>query len=205
MGPTLILCEGEEDAAILNAILAERAIGPVEFHKEFGGVTRFRKSLEGLIPKPKILETKAVIIVADNDAEPAKFFKAVQDEIKFAGLSAPSNPRERAEQDGFPPIYVLMVPWDNEAGCLETICLMSAGNNHPNIMECVDALAVCVGANRWDVPKLAKLRMRCYLSAVCESDPNTTLRWALKKPENPLSAGDVCFDQISEYLASVIY
>ena len=38
-------------------------------------------------------------------------------------------------------------------------------------------------ASNWVIAKLSKLRMRCYLSAACKSDPATSLQYAWSKKE----------------------
>jgi hypothetical protein len=102
-----------------------------------------------------------------------------------------------------PPIHVLMLPWDNDHGCLETLCLIAAEKENPKEIACVNEFVACVKANELSVPMLAKLRMRCYISAVCKTDPNTGLRFAWSRPQTLIPIDDPCFNNLADYLRSV--
>jgi hypothetical protein len=71
-----------------------------------------------------------------------------------------------------------MIPWDNEDGCLETLCLGAVNQKYKHQLDCADALVKCNEAAKWDIAKRSKLKMRGFLSGVCRGDPNTGLRYA---------------------------
>jgi hypothetical protein len=176
-----------------------------EFHlknkqPDCAGKDGFGKILNGLIGKTH----KAIIIVADNDGNPAEAFKCIQKQIGEAGFTIPKNPREIVETPDLPPLSVLMIPWDNDSGCLETLCMCAANSEYKHQLEvCADALVKCAGKD-WDIAKQAKLRMRGFLSAVCKSDPNTGLRYAWNRTEKPFQLkGVAAFNQIADYFRNL--
>ena len=203
MLPPIVLCEGVEDKKFLEKLIETRHIGGFDFHPRCGGNTIFGETLRGLRVNRKIEERKSIIIVADNDGNPAESFIHIQQEITSAGCIIPERPRQATQQDNMPPLYVVMIPWDDDAGCLETLCLSAAEKCNPSALKCVDGLIECVGGNTWDVAKRGKLRMRCYLSSACKSDPNTSLQYAWSRPEALIPIDDSCFNRIAEYLASL--
>jgi hypothetical protein len=205
MLPVIGLCEGEEDVSFLSALIAQREIGSFDFH-EPNGTGAFTRTLVGLKTGTEIRDRKAVLIVSDNDGKPKEHFAAIQAQIKESGWNSPQHPRQGIEQPDMPPLHVLMLPWDDEEGCLETACLIAAGNRHPKEMECVKKFIACIDPEGWSVPMMAKLSIRCFLSAVCKSAPNTGIRhaWRSERKELPIPIDDPCFDKIANYLAGLV-
>jgi hypothetical protein len=202
----IILYEGAEDHAffseLLNAFgLSEKFVFHLNKHKQpdCAGKDGFGKILSGLIGETH----KAIIIVADNDGHPTEAFKNIQKQIGEAGFTIPQKPREKVETKNMPPLSVLMIPWDNELGCLETLCLGAANQKYKTQLDCADGLVKCAGADGWPLSKQAKLRMRGFLSAVCKLDPNTGLRYAWCTKERPGDifpmSGVATYNQIVEY------
>jgi len=199
----IILYEGVEDKVFLGELLKVLGLaGKFDFQERNGaGKDGFEKILKALvIPTPK-----AIIIVADNDGNPQDAFKNIQKQIGNAGFTVPKKPRETVATPNLSPLSVLMVPWDNDSGCLETLCLSAANPKDKNQLDCADALVKCAGANSWEIAKKAKLKMRGFLSAVCKTDPNTGLRFAWTtdggRPGDifPLK-GVAAYNQIAEHL-----
>lgn len=172
----IILFEGVEDKSFLNELLVVIGVREkFDFQKgDGGGKDGFEQLLKGLVT----VNHKAIIIVADNDGDPDVAFKNIQKQIAAAGFTVPNKPRETAVTEGLSPASVLMIPWDNDPGCLETLCLSAANQKYKTQLDCADGLVHCAGADEWDIAKKSKLRMRGFLSAVCKSDPNTGLRYA---------------------------
>jgi hypothetical protein len=197
----IILFEGVEDKSFLEELLEVLGLREkFDFQKGDGaGKDGFEQILKGLV----ISTRKAIIIVADNDGDPTGMCKNAQKQIGNAGFTIPKKPRETVETVGLPPLSVLMIPWDNDAGCLETLCLSAKNSDYNKQLDCADALVKCAGAEGWDIAKKSKLRMRGFLSAVCKSDPNTGLRYAWNRPEKPFPLkGAAAYNQIAGYLSA---
>jgi len=169
-----------------------------------GGKDGFELVLKGLVT----VEREAIIIVADNDGDPETAFRNIQRQINAAGFTVPSKPREMVASAGLSPLAVLMIPWDEDAGCLETLCFSAVNARYNRELACAQDLVRCAGADRWDIAKKSKLKMRGFLSAVCKSDPNTGLRYAWGtvngRPGDifPLRGVAAC-DRIAEYFINL--
>jgi hypothetical protein len=202
----IILFEGAEDKSFLHALLVVSKLHEqFDFQKgEGGGKDGFERLLKGLVT----VNSKTIIIVADNDGDPQGAFRNIQKQIAAAGFTVPNLPRETVVTAGLSPLSVLMLPWDNNPGCLETLCLSAANQKYKTQLDCADGLVKCAGADRWDLAKKSKLRMRGFLSAVCQSDPNTGLRYAWSKvggrPGDIFPLEDVAaYNQIADYFKNL--
>ncbi len=205
----LILYEGVEDKAFLEALFEVHGIkNKFQFRPDCGGKDKFKSILQSIV-----IETgeqpKSIIIVADNDGEPAKMFKNIRRQTGKAGFTRPKKPRETVITNGLPPLSVLMIPWDKDEGCLETLCLSAANKKYKKQLACVDQLIKCVRAQKWDIAKKSKLRMRCLLSSVCKSNPNAGLQFAWsKRGSRPVDIfpirGVPAFNQIAEYFKNIL-
>jgi hypothetical protein len=152
------------------------------------------------------VQRKAVIVVADNDSNPAESFDLVQKQIRDAEKwGVPTKPREGVKLDELPPVSVLMLPWDDVPGSIDTICFAAAARKRPEVAACVEAFVRCVKAEGWDVHNASKLRLRCLLSAACKDNPNTGLprAWSTEKgrPGDLVPLDDECFNEIATFLA----
>jgi hypothetical protein len=144
---------------------------------------------------------KGILILSDNDDSPANAFRSVSEQISSAeGYKAPSQPLEVVRTDSVPPLVVVMLPWKDQPGNLETLCLISSCDSHRTIRACLDEYVTCTGANTWGLAKQSKMKMRCFLSSTCNSDPNTSLVYAWSRGENPIPLNHRCFDQVADFL-----
>ena len=132
----------------------------------------------------------------------------MQEHVRFAGeYNVPTAPRILSPRGKYPPISILMLPWDVELGCLETLLLVSASHQRPVQSLCVKTLIQCVQIGNWVFSKRSKAELRCLLSTSCENDPNVAVNWAWKT-EN-VAAGQLipldhaCFDQLVAYLTGL--
>jgi hypothetical protein len=212
----LIVSEGPADDAFLRKLMAVRGITEFGFRprakNEPDGNGAFKFRLSGLVTQRRNINEKhnAIIIVADNDNNPAQAFKDVCDQIKGAGeFGVPKLPREIAKSNDLPPVSVLMLPWDTEPGCLDSICLSAALRQRPDIKSCLDNFAHCTGAkiDDWGIAHFSKMQLRCLFSAVSKDDPNIPLghAWTSKGLAlNLVPLEDAVFTPIAEYLRSFV-
>jgi hypothetical protein len=125
----LLLCEGPDDAEFFRALIEVRGGAPTYRVRHNGtkadprgGNTKFVSGLKAHYeldgPFSKVL------IVSDNDDEPSVSFPLIQEQVKKYFGFAPTTPREVAL--GPPKVSILMLPWDKDAGNLETLCIEAA-------------------------------------------------------------------------------
>jgi len=205
--PRLILCEGQGDAQFIKHLIKERNLPgfdvhfPHEPYTETGGVNGFKEMLEALSLFHGFRTLKGILILSDNDDNPANAFLSLSEVISSAeGYKAPSQPLEVVRTDGVPPLVVVMLPWRDQPGNIETLCLISSYDSYPPIRACLDEYVTCTGVNTWGLTKQSKMKMRCMLSSTCNSDPNTSLVYAWSRGENLIPLNHRCFDQIADFL-----
>jgi hypothetical protein len=203
----LILCEGQADASFIKHLIEERKLPgfdvffPREPYTETGGVRGFKEMLEAFSIFHGFGTLRGMLIVSDNDDNPVNAFRSVSEAISSAeGYKAPNQPLEVVRTNAVPPLVVVMLPWKDQPGNLETLCLTSSYESYPTIRACLDQYVTCTGVNRWGLTKQSKMRMRCMLSSTCSNDPNTSLVHAWSRPEDLIPLNHPCFDQLAEFL-----
>ncbi len=86
-------------------------------------------------------------------------------------------------------------------GCLENLLLAAGAEKYKEQLKCVSGFVGCVQAENWEVSDLAKLKMRCLLSALYEENPCISLTVALRKHGKTLfPLDDGIFQPIADYL-----
>lgn len=206
-GTRLILCEGKQDASFLKHLIEKRNLPqfdifhPSKPHTETVGRNGFKEMLEALSAAFGFSSLKGMIIFSDNDDNPQGSFRETSRIISSAeGYNAPNTPLEVVKTLGMPPLVVVTLPWINQPGALETLCLTSSYEEHPTIGDCLDKFVLCTGVDSWGLTKQLKMKMRCMLASACRSKPDTSLVWAWSQRENLIPLDHQCFDQIADFL-----
>ena len=196
--PTVaLISEGQADDEFLKKLIEITGLNNLEVlrpgREESYGQGGFQVRLQGLKLKG-IEKHKAIIIVADNDDNPQSAFKAIQKQIRDAGeYAVPENPYQLSQQGEYPPIAVIMLPATGEQGSLDTLCWSAANTKYARQLECVAAIAHCIGADEqtWGKVKLAKFKVQCLLSSICKGDPYTPLKCAWWLEPGKGRSGDI--------------
>jgi len=212
LGRTIVVCEGASDDAFVRHLIDRRKLGAITVvypeapepggRQGFGSVLRTLRTLRGF-------ETvTGIIILSDNDADPTGSFSEVQEQIRTADrYGVPSKPEEWTTGRGTPPIAVYMLPRANVEGDLEQLCLTAARDQWPNILACADEFARCTGAENWPTNKRSKMLLRSVLSAVCRTDPNTSLVYLWSRgsagADYEIQLTHRCFDEFVNFLGTV--
>lgn len=222
----IVLTEGRADDAFLKYLLAHREIEGLEIRechdktesqqKETYGYRHFANRLRNLRVGTEldVRQYKSILIVADNDEKPADRFTEIANQIRDAEeYTIPTKPREPSPSGKLPPISVLLLPWDNIPGCLETLLLESAIDHVPDFAECVETFLGCVKATTkdgWKQNNISKLRLRSLLGASCKDNPGIGINLAWSddntkhaKDKKLIPLGHACFNRIAEYLRSL--
>lgn len=203
----LLLCEGPDDIAFFEQLIGIRGLPRFRIRDTGGrnskaaGNTRFGLALNALKIESGV---KDILIVADNDEAPDKSFSNVCKQIRDAYDSdkVPRRPLEKVSNN--PSIMVLMIPWEGELGCLETLCEQAARTPNAQIAGHVDVFAALLGAENWDKQtRRSKLWMRTMLAASCERDPFVFLGNVFRHQRNRhlIPLDHPSFDRVSDVLA----
>jgi hypothetical protein len=186
----LIVGEGQGDAAFFRQLIKVRKLADFQVFqrekKEATGDGAFEAMLRSIKTNRQYDDCSLIVVVADNDSDPAESFQKIAKQIKNAqDYAVPTKPREVAKADALRSVSVLMLPWDDVPGALDSVCYSVAAARRPAIAACVEQYAKCANATDWAPSPLAKLRLRCLLSASCPKDPNIGITHAWSKNKKP--------------------
>ncbi len=171
----LLICEGNDDVAFFQRLIVSRSLPRFrikhtgESRRKRGGNTRFTTVLEAAKFEEGVRD---ILVVADNDNNPELSFANVCRQIKKAydDEKVPAEPLIKVSLE--PSITVLMIPWANEKGCLETLCLNAARSVNAEIAENVDRFLALVRTENWDSDvRKDKMWLRSMLAVSHERDP----------------------------------
>lgn len=218
--PRVILCEGFSDEAFFRELIKQRRIHQFGIRScadadksKKGGIDKFGKLLEAIPTWEGFSELRDIVIVADNDASPAKNFAKVCRLIERASPEAIPAPvygvpdRALVSAAGTPArITVLMMPWPDVPGNLESLCLQAAASVSADISACVDGFVRCARTDEWEDPtKVDKMRLRSILAARHQKDPFIGLGnvWQRQQSRGLIPINHPCFDRIEAFLRSI--
>jgi hypothetical protein len=204
----VILCEGEGDCSFFRHLIAKRNLPAFDIfcprrpYTEDGAVQGYDDMLTVFTAGQGFSDLIGILVQGDNDHDAAIKFQAIAGKIAEAeGYVAPHNPLEVARAVNRPPVVVMMMPWVNEPGCLETLCLPSAEAAFPEVKKCVDKQYECANISTWDIAKQHKMRLR-MIASTCKTDPYTSLVHAWSRTENLIPLDHACFQRIVDFLAN---
>lgn len=205
--PRAILCEGASDRSFFRHLIRERNLPTFDIfcpglpYTEDGAVEGYDDMLTLFATGDGFENVRGLLVQGDNDEDPqAKFAKVAEKVGGAEGYVSPERPLEVVRSPGRPALVVMMMPWVGILGALETLCLESACEAHPEARDCVDGHVECVDISSWDLVKQHKMRLRCMIASICKSDPYTSLVYAWSRAENLIPLGHRCFDQIANFL-----
>lgn len=199
-----VLCEGESDQAFLSALAKAYALPAFDsscYASDNDGCAKKLREFEVDIDRGVI---QKILVIADNDADPTKAFKAVRKQIKKAKrFKRPTS--VLAPQGANPTMAVMMLPFAGKPGNLETLLLQSAEVRHPGIVQCVRDFATCSLAGKeddWGISQRSKMLFHSVVAATMREAPNTSLRYMWGEPNAPVTATDPEFKWVAEFIAS---
>jgi hypothetical protein len=210
----LLLCEGAHDWQFFSQLVQTRGLpsfqitscGNVAGAKHGrDGIDYLTAALDALPALPHFPQLEAILIVADNDGNPQGAFKKVQDLIAAAAEISPGQryavpPTELARNGARPVMVVMMLPWTNVNGALDSLLYISAANKRPAVARCVDAFAKCTKSDVWPMTKLAKMKLRSLMSAAHHADPYLAPAWVWSEGTDLVPINDPVFNQIEAFL-----
>ena len=190
--PFVILCEGDGDESLLTNLVLTRDLGSFDIH-----IAKGQKFGELLTAMPIGGDVTRVLIITDSDDDPMGTFVKIQDQVTDAGLSSPSLPLERSP--GVPSVTVFLLPWHTEMGNIETLCVRAMRDEYKDAAACLDAyVACCPDVKTWRPGRQSQMQFRTLASSVCQTDPNTPLKYAWKRSDLRINLMHPCFDALAD-------
>ena len=211
--PRLLICEGPEDSFFFSRLI--ETWGIARFHiwpsggpGRRGGKSKFESAIRAFqAERPSTFHSlRDIILVADNDQSLDQSFSAVCEQIErfFGTGSAPKAPRERTTTIK-PAVSVLMIPWDNENGHLERLCVDSARDADRTIAGHVDSFMALLRSDNWgSESREGKAWLRTNLAARCDRDPFVALGHVFEHQRyaNLIPLKHSSFKPIADFLAT---
>ncbi len=180
----VIICEGQADKEFFKRLIRERDL-PYFDIPNGEGRGYFSTILKGIRVGSQKTKLNAILVVSDNDSDPVRAFAEVQEQIRMAtGYPVPPRPMEVAKIVGQPAVLIMMIPWKDIEGCLETLLKAIWERERPPMKICVDEFLRCTNVTEWEIPKRDKAAIQCYIAGSNHEDPTKSLRWYLNKTQN---------------------
>jgi hypothetical protein len=212
----LIIGEGPHDAAFFRELIKIRGLPTanvicVSDHTKVRGRDGFKEILKVIRNVPGFHRISDIIIATDSDNDADASFRYVCDLIaNVPDPEPPESPHKypvptspHLKAFGTPSITILMTPWHNRNGALETLCFDAAGRSKASAVACVDSFEKCSGTLMWAEQKRAKLRLRCLLASTYEKGPDIGFGMVWQTDPSLIPLNDTAFDQIESFLRSL--
>jgi hypothetical protein len=199
----LIIGEGSGDARFMEHLCEARKIEGFQIEDARGN--EFLQRLSGLRDRTGFDGIKGILIVSDNDDEPAKSFIKIRRQIKQAKLPYPNKPLAlaRLSKNEF-AIAVMMIPFTIAGGatkgCLETLFLQAIEPKNVSTGACVTNYRACIAGGGRTKNEEDKFRFRCFVSALHQKDPNLSTSFVASAKKGLIDLDLQCFDEIANWL-----
>jgi hypothetical protein len=219
---TYLLCEGKGDKDFFTRFLEFHGFKSVVVEHANNGKDDIGKTLMGKYADSKMpLENfKNIIIVIDSDDDPSESFQAVVAQLERVNLdrstgfsvasgefpiSIPEDSWTKVLTAGSQPsVCVLSIPDRSRSGALETLCYDAIKNNGGNITDCVEAFSHCCGADAWAEQKKSKLKLRAFLSATHQRDPDIGFSRVFQVSPNLIDFNHEVFMPLKSFLTTIL-
>ena len=215
--PSHILCEGVSDANFIAKLMEYHGIDattwdiayPQKESEQFPGVYQstgvsgYKAHLEGLETIGQAKRISRLLVLADNDTDPAASFKGIRTQMKGADFDSPKTAGEVMVANGR-ATAILMLPGNGDPGCLESLLLNAVLAARPELQRCVDDHCQCCSPNfaEWSISKQAKSRLHSLISGCCDSEPASALAYVWGKRGNPIPIESPAFNWIADFIRS---
>ena len=203
--PRLLLCEGPEDKYFFRKLIQSRKLPEFDIqdtssqHDRNGGNTKFGTKLKVLRDNRRGFSgLDHILIVSDNDTDQQTSFNAICEQLARNGFAVPSAILQRS--NGRPTITIMMLPFADEHGNLESVCVDATRHENKTIASHADHFVALVKADEWPQEVKQKLWLRVVLSARYQKDPFIFLGKAFSEGLVPMTHNS--FDHITDALRS---
>lgn len=226
----LIVGEGESDLQFFQELCVKNVIEGFEFaftgmHEvkpsgEYGeaGFEAFGKYLKAFGKTSDLPKVTDIVLVCDSGnivpANPHQRFLKLRRMITEATHSEPAIPFRSPDNpnqpdDGARPrVHILILPWFDEEGGIETLCLraaeQAAGVDGQRVIECVKAFANCVDTSNLTKEKQDKFLLQSFLSGSWKRRPEVRVEQIWNTHRSVLIPLDSnVFMRVREFLQAV--
>lgn len=209
-----ILAEGIEDAAFLRELLQNRIrrpfdISPVGDLGDKLGNSGFASAMSSSEPITKFTDVKSVVLVSDNDEDPPASVALINKHINDAkansalgrdwGIPVVSGKTTA----GDPSLSLWMWPEPGVKGRFETVLWEIVVRKYPDKAKCVEKAFACAKVKDWTTSKLAKGKIRNFISLEYKKNPAISLSHIWRDAPEMFPVTDKAFKPILDFLMAV--
>lgn len=200
--PGLLIVEGPDDEAFFENLLKQMKLTEIDI-LHLRGKENYQ-ALRAIAITPGFLSSvRSLGIVRDADTDPRGAFQSICSHLRNANLPEPPRARERTE--GTPCVCVLILPSENEAGMLETLCLKAFETDAA--MICTDQYFECLKQQAIPLRDefLPKAKFQAFLASkdklINSDDFGMRLRMAFQQDWWPWD--EIVFAPVKEFLQNM--
>lgn len=203
-----MICEGPDDVGFFQRLIAERQLQNFII-LDARGNSGFARELSKfkLERSADYRQIKSIVLVADNDETPNENFGLVcrQVEEVFGPNTAPTAPMLKTV--AVPSISILMIPWTNENGSLESFCIEAASSTKPLVNgDWTTDYLKRSGAENWaNETRYGKAWIRSNLAIRHDKEPDIWLGSLFRddKSHHLIPLKHKSFKRVADYLNSI--
>src|SRR3989442_9179525 len=119
----VIVCEGKGDVAFFEHFVQKRGLPRFQVLSA-DGKGGYERILIALSAAPGFDGISGILVIGDNDLDPNEAFLNIRSQIHAAGgYGVPDHPGKAVKRGGFPAVLIMMVPWQEKIGCLQTLLI----------------------------------------------------------------------------------
>ena len=200
--PVYVVCEGPADVRLVRQLIRRENLDgfSVNFSQ---GYERFARHVRGLTTSSDWHKLKRLLIIGDNDTQPAARWQNARRALMGEGLPAPDNPADIVDgEHERPSTGIFMMPSAHAFGALETLLVEAILQAHEGLAECLQRLDACpaTDCDGWDAVKRAKMQFQTAIAITCRDDPSAGAAHIWSKTHNPIPVTSPVFDELVEFL-----
>lgn len=202
----IVVCEGVSDCRFLTVLLERRGINGFQLVQPAKSKDGFENRLRTFrIDHDEFTKLRTILLVSDNDDDPRSSFENIMKQVRRAkNYPVPIKPLEIAKAKNEPHIVIVMLPWSDIPGGMETLVLESISAKELKIRECLNAYLACTLASSWSANKQSKMLLGCMIAAICEGNPVGSLSYLWNRENNLSELLDhQCFNRLVDFLSSL--
>ena len=166
----------------------------------------FAKHLDAVLSGDAKDKIKTLLVVADNEDDPAASLKECQVALKKVANYDVPDPPNILRSDRVVAIH--MLPSPATAGALEHLLLDALFDVYPGLKKCVQQFSQSTKRSlTWTSNRKAKMYLQALISSHCEDNPclQTTLLWTnqnWKRSANPFPRSNPRYKPLIDFLKS---
>jgi hypothetical protein len=187
----ILICEGPIDFAFFSALTKVRSIDDLDVFSvgdlgaKAGGKDSFPDVFDALVALSGLSDLLEILCVVDADDDPQGARQQMENVIRDASkkfeaagcslIIAGKDDVQNSDRLKILPVKIVIVPTDDQAGCLETLLWDVVEQKYPDSIKCIKDYLECMDASNWSDGKKAKAKIRSFIAGHHKRNPDMSL------------------------------